>query len=136
MPQSKSTRIRNKSIDGAMGIVAVAGPLSAAPQIIQIFANQEARGVSLLSWIFYLILGLVSLSYGVIHKLKPIVISQTLWLFIDAFLIAGIIMYGSGKKPALSYSTLLLLNNLGKTLAITSIVIGAAGLLSYLVKKK
>lgn len=121
-------RLEQRVVDTLMGYVAFIGPLSASPQVISIFLKQEARGVSLTSWIMFMCLGLVTLPYGIMHRLKPIIISQTLWLFIDMLLIIGIAMYGSGNRISLSYETLLLLNNIGKACGLLSIGFGAIAL--------
>ncbi len=116
-----------------MNSVAFISPLSATPQIFTIFGKQQASGVSLASWIMYLLIGLITLAYGSFHKLRPIIISQSLWTIIDIVIIVGVIMYGSGKSISVNYDTLLLLNMFGKSLAVLSFVFG--GLALYYWKK-
>ncbi len=133
----KVTRREKRTVDSLMGIVAFVGPLSAAPQVINIFIKQETEGVSILTWVLFMVLAVITLAYGVVHKLRPIIISQTLWLCIEALIITGVAMYGSGTKINLSYDVLLILNNIGKTAAFASMGFGVFGLyFSYIGNRK
>jgi len=91
------TPSRNKLkgfMDTIIYIVAVLGPLIAIPQVLKIWQVQDASGVSLITWIGYLLGGFFWLSYGILHKEKPIIITNALWIFVQAFIIIGIIRYG------------------------------------------
>jgi len=133
--QSLSKR-EERAVDKMMGSIAFISPLSATPQIITIFGKQQAAGVSLASWVMYLLIGLVTLAYGSFHKLRPIIISQALWSVVDILIIIGIVMYGSGRALHADYETLLLLNNLGKSLTVLSFAFGGASLLYWYKYKK
>ncbi len=113
-------------------MVSVVGPVSASPQVVEIFSKQSAQGVSLLSWVMYLMLGVVSLSYGLFHKLKPIIVSQVLWTIMDIVVIVGILMYSRGVVPNLSFDALVVLNNLGKVLIIMSFMSGGLAILYFM----
>ena len=63
-------------------------------------------------------------------------ISQTLWLIIDALVIVGILMYGSGKALNISYEGLKLFNDLGKLLVIISVCSGVLSLYFWYEYKK
>lgn len=117
--------MEKRTVDRMMGMVAFIGPASASPQVIEIFAHQSAQGVSLLSWVMYLMLGTVSLAYGLFHHLKPIIISQVLWAVMDILVIVGIVMYSQGIKISLSFDTMVVLNTIGKSLTLLSFVCGA-----------
>lgn len=91
------TPSRNKLkgfMDTIIYIVAVLGPLIAIPQVLKIWHVQDASGVSLLTWIGYLLGGFFWLTYGFLHKEKPIIITNALWIFVQIFIIIGIIRYG------------------------------------------
>lgn len=130
--QKKSLRKREQlAVDQMMGAFAFISPLSATPQIFTIFGKQEASGVSIVSWTLYLLIGLITLAYGYFHKLRPIIISQSLWTIIDILIIVGILMYGSGKTFHTSYDTLLAFNGLGRSLVLLSFGFGIACLYSW-----
>ncbi|MBT7706441.1 PQ-loop repeat-containing protein [archaeon] len=81
-------------LDKLLVLVAILGPASAIPQVLKIFLNQSAVGVSLFSWTLWLILGVPWLIYGFVHKEKPLVIAYSLWFVMHSAVVAGVLMYG------------------------------------------
>ena len=81
-------------MDTIIYAVAILGPLIAIPQVLKIWSLKEASGVSLVTWVGYLAGGFFWLTYGILHKEKPIIITNALWIFVQVFIIVGIIMYG------------------------------------------
>lgn len=77
-----------------MYVVAIGGPLSVLPQIIQTFETKDVSGLSLSTWALWQALTVVWLVYGIIHKEMPIVISQTIYLVFNGIIIASILVYG------------------------------------------
>lgn len=80
-------------VDKSMSAVAVIQPLMAAPQIYQIYTTQDASGVSLVTWLAFLLLGLVFLAYGIVHLIKPLIVTQILWFAVDLLVVVGIVLY-------------------------------------------
>lgn len=81
-------------LDRILMLVAILGPVSALPQVIKIFLEKSAQGVSFVSWFLWLVLGVPWLIYGFVHKEKPIILAYTLWTFMHSAVILGIILYG------------------------------------------
>jgi len=81
-------------LDKLLIFVAILGPASALPQVLKIFLTQSATGVSLLSWGLWLVLGVPWLTYGFVHKEKPLIIAYSLWLVMHSSVVIGILMYG------------------------------------------
>lgn len=75
----------------AAGIVQ---PLITLPQILQIYSSQSAKDVSLLTWLGYLVFGIVFLIYGAVFNLKPIWIGQVIWVTMQTITVIGILVYG------------------------------------------
>lgn len=75
----------------AAGIVQ---PLITLPQIVDIYSNQSARDVSLITWMGYLAFGLVFLVYGIVFNLRPIWIGQVVWVTMQTIIVIGILKYG------------------------------------------
>ena len=88
-------KIPNKThfIDDIMIAGGVIGPLSAIPQIISIYSNQDAGQVSLLSWSLFTILSFVGIIYSLVHKEKIILLGYSLYFVVDLFIVIGILMY-------------------------------------------
>ena len=82
-----------RSIDKAVFVVAILGPLTTIPQVYKIFHNQNAEDISITTWILFTVAALFWLLYGVAHKNKPIIISNTLWTLLQSMVIAGAIIY-------------------------------------------
>lgn len=89
-----SAASRNRVIDAVMAVAAVLHPLTALPQVVQIYATQSAEGVSLATWVGFMVLGLVYLSYAAVHRLKPLIVNQVMWFVLDVAVIVGVLLYG------------------------------------------
>lgn len=82
-------------VDSLMMIAAVVHPLSALPQVITIYVTRQAEGVSLITWISFMLLGVLYLYYAYLHKLKPLIVTQVIWFAIDLLVVVGVLLYGS-----------------------------------------
>lgn len=69
------------------------GPLTTVPQAMKIWENKSVTGLSLVSWVMYLALSFVWLYYGYVHKEKPIMISNVLYVLVNIVVITGILMF-------------------------------------------
>lgn len=113
---SVSTKTLNKFIGYSMYGVAVIMPLSNLPQIIQLFSTQVTAGLSISTWVMYLLFGMVPLAYAIVNNIRPLVISNVLWILVDLTMIYGILVFSPGFLPK-EYEQLLLVNNIGKTIS-------------------
>ncbi len=80
-------------IDYAIYFFVFAGPLMTLPQVIKIWVEQDATGVSLLSWSSYLVAATFWLIYGIAHKEKPLIFSYIIWIVMEIAIVAGVVMY-------------------------------------------
>jgi len=80
-------------VDRLMSVAVVMHPLTAIPQIYAIYTTHDVSGVSLLTWLGFMLLGLVFLAYGVLHKIKPFIVTQVLWFVVDLLVVVGVILY-------------------------------------------
>jgi uncharacterized protein with PQ loop repeat len=80
-------------VDEGGYIFGIAGPLFSIPQLYAIWSTQNADGVSLFSWSAFTLGALFWIFYGIMHKEKPIIISQILWFFLQLGIVIGIILY-------------------------------------------
>lgn len=81
-------------MDKFIFFIAIIGPIMTIPQILKIFVNQTAAGVSLISWSTYIFIGSGWLIYGIIHKEKSIIFANIAWIIVQIFVIAGILIHG------------------------------------------
>ena len=81
-------------IDRLVSLVAILGPLTSLPQIIEIwFVDKNAAGVSLLTWCLFLLIGVIWLIYGIVHKSRPVIISNALWILAQAIIVLGALRF-------------------------------------------
>ena len=69
------------------------GPIVTIPQLIEIWLNKNASGVSVISWIAYLVGAMFWLFYGLVHREKPIIFTYGVWIVIDILIVIGTIIY-------------------------------------------
>ncbi|MFH1174249.1 MAG: hypothetical protein V1725_03895 [archaeon] len=82
-----------RAYDKALSIIVLFGPLLNVPQIIEIFLNHNAQNVSLVSWVGFSLLSIIWLSYGIIHKAKPIIFSNIIFLITNLLVVLGVVLY-------------------------------------------
>lgn len=81
-------------LDKLVVIMAVVGPLLGVPQVVEIYAGQDASGVSLIAWLGFTLYTIVFLTYGIVYKLKPVIVAQALWLCVYLSVVGGVLLYG------------------------------------------
>ena len=81
-------------MDKAIYFIIPIGIIMTLPQIYKIWIEQNAGGISLISWTTYLIGAIVWLIYGFLHKEKPIIIGNIFWILTHTTIIIGTILYG------------------------------------------
>lgn len=82
-----------KFLDRLLLVVAAIAPLTSLPLIFRIYSTQSAGDLSLLTWGLWISLTIPWILYGFVHKVKPIIITNTLWFIIHTITITGIILY-------------------------------------------
>ena len=88
------SKIDKKRVELFALIAGIIQPLITLPQIITIYSNQSAADGSLLTWLGYLLFGIIFLVYGLVFDLKPIWIGQIIWVTMQTIIVAGILLYG------------------------------------------
>lgn len=79
-------------IDNAAMAASFVYPLSGVPQVITVFSG-SVEGVSLLSWSGFAVFTFLFMNYGIIHKIKPMIITNLLWFLIDLMVVIGILIH-------------------------------------------
>lgn len=88
------TSLGIRFLDKLLVFVAVVGPLANISQIIKIYGEMDAEGVSLTSWCMYAVFNIIWIVYGIVHKEKTILLAHILWFLTQAVVVIGIILYG------------------------------------------
>lgn len=94
IPRKKQNNKRppkKQAIDYLVYFAIVIGPILTMPQIYSIWFEKQ-KGVSVISWIAYFIASVIWLLYAIKQKDKLLIIVQTIWVFLDAFIILGLLL--------------------------------------------
>ena len=82
-----------KNLDKVCLLFSVLMPATTIPQIIKIYSTQDVSGLSLSMWILYTIGVIPFLIYGIVHKEKPLILLNILWIIAQLIIIFGILIY-------------------------------------------
>lgn len=80
-------------IDKAVYVVGIFGLVMAVPQVLKIWVDKNAAGVSVFPWIGYLVMSIFWLIYGLAHKEKPLILIYEFWILITSLIIIGTLAY-------------------------------------------
>jgi len=79
------------SLEKLVLLVAIVEPLMTLPQIIQIYAFRNT-GSSMATWVMYLVSSAIWLVYGIKTRNVPIIITDILWVVVEALVVIGLIV--------------------------------------------
>ncbi len=82
-----------QGLDRALVFVALLGPIATIPQIVKIFFEKNAQGLSLISWSIFLALSVPWIVYGFVHREKPIFFAYIFYFFTNLLVVIGIMLY-------------------------------------------
>jgi len=86
-------KVVTKKIDRMMAFIGTMGPMSTFIQVVHIFNVRTAAGISVYTWVGYMLVSVCWFAYGFFYKDKPIMIVNTLSLFVNSFIIVGFVLY-------------------------------------------
>jgi len=81
--------------DNGMYLVALITPILTIPQLLTIWVQHQAGGVSQLTWAAYAVMSGVWLIYGLLQRQKPLVLSQACLFVVDFAVVLGISIFRS-----------------------------------------
>lgn len=90
----KTQRKLAKMIGNSVIFFSMAGPALTLPQIVKIYSEQSAVGLSAITWGAYFCVAIFWLNYGVFIKNRAIVFANVLWIIMHILLLTGIYLYG------------------------------------------
>jgi uncharacterized protein with PQ loop repeat len=78
----------------ALGAMSIVTMLMTVPQVLQIWVEHHAAGVSVLSWGAYLASALLWLAHGLQLRDRNIYLPCIGWIGLDAAVVVGALIYG------------------------------------------
>ena len=91
--QIKNDERVKKQVSRVCTYFAVVMPLTALPQVVQLYQSQDAGSLSLLMWSLGSVGVIPFILYGITHDMLQLVTLNTLWLAVNIIMISGIMMY-------------------------------------------
>lgn len=83
-----------KFFDKFIYVIGIGGPSMTIPQVIKIWSEKNAGGISLIAWFGYTFFSILWLIYGILHHEKPIIVTNVTIIILNALVIAGTLLYG------------------------------------------
>ncbi|MFC1755552.1 hypothetical protein ACFL96_19535, partial [Thermoproteota archaeon] len=75
-------------------VAGIATPIITLPQVFEIWYHKNAAGVSVFTWISYLLIAVILGIYGLKVKAKPLIIMYFSMAVLEVFIIIGAVRYG------------------------------------------
>jgi len=94
MSKHKRKAKKDLFINKIILFAAIIEPLFTLPQAYIIFANQNARDVSLTTWIGFNVLTAIWIWYAYVNKEKIVLLYQVLYFIFNTLVIIGALVYG------------------------------------------
>lgn len=69
------------------------GIVMTIPQILVVWVQHLTEGISIISWIGYTIIAIVWTIYGFLHKEKPLIIINGMWIILDLLIVLGVLLF-------------------------------------------
>lgn len=79
-------------LEKTLGIVSILTMLSTIPQVLKVWTGPGATGVSLVSWVSYLVAASLWLIHGVRKRDKSIYLACIGWIILDLAVVIGIVV--------------------------------------------
>lgn len=79
--------------DYLMYAVGVGAPLALVPQILQIYTTKSGAGLSLSTWLLFIVFNILWATYGAAHKDKHIFFANISMALFNSVIVAGVLLY-------------------------------------------
>lgn len=81
-------------VDHIIYIAGIFGVSVYIPQLVKLYSEKNAEGLSILSWIGFIVGSLFWMVYGIVHKQKPIIFINASLATVQAIILVGIFIFG------------------------------------------
>lgn len=82
-----------ETFDKLIVVLGLVNVIATVPQITQIWSSQDASGVSLVTWAYYVIFTVILLVYAISIKAKPMIIMYTGNTIVYSMVLIGVIVF-------------------------------------------
>jgi uncharacterized protein with PQ loop repeat len=81
------------ALEKIVTLIALFYPLTALPQLLEIWVGKDVSGVSLLSWSLFLIVTLILIIYSWLKNEKKLALMWSMWVVMYVGIILGLLVY-------------------------------------------
>ncbi len=85
--------MKKRLFEKFMLVFATVEPIATIPQIIEVWKSGNDGSVSLATWSFYSLTSLMWLTYGIVRKDKPLIVSGILWVASQGLVVLGLLLH-------------------------------------------
>ncbi len=82
-----------RTLDYVMYGVGIFAPLALVPQILQIYTTKSGVGLSLTTWLLFILFNTLWATYGIVHKDTHIFLANILMAIFNSVVVIGILLY-------------------------------------------
>lgn len=87
------SRSPSPTLDVLGYLFGVLAPLFTLPQILSIWHNASAEGISLITWIAYWVCSVFWFAYSWYHHDRPLILTHGLWVVMQTAVLVGILVF-------------------------------------------
>jgi len=80
-------------MDHSIYLIGILAPLMGGTQALKIWTEKTADGIAIQFFAFNVFANIFWLTYGVLHKEKPIIMMYSLWLVVNISIVTGTVIY-------------------------------------------
>lgn len=80
------------TFDTLVFFASFAYPLSGLGQAVSVFKGQT-EGVSVASWLSFMLFAMLFLVYGIKHRVVPMIITNAIWIVVDGLVVVGVLLH-------------------------------------------
>jgi len=80
-------------MDRAIYPIGALGPLLTIPQLLTVWIHKDTSGLSLVTWVSWVVIAFFWLAYGITHREWPIIMTYIGWIAVELGVVIGILLY-------------------------------------------
>lgn len=93
LDQTLANTRTKRFMDRSIYFVGMLGPIMTTPQILKIWYEENASGISVVTWSAYTLVHLFWILYGMVHREKPIIFLNLASVCMNIVVILGAFLY-------------------------------------------
>ncbi|MEZ4156662.1 MAG: SemiSWEET family transporter [Candidatus Paceibacterota bacterium] len=93
LSRAKKHTHRFRVVDKLIYVAAIGSPVATLPQVAKVFFEKNGSSIEPITWATFIFLNIFWIFYGALHRDKPIVLTNILWVLVNASMVLGALLY-------------------------------------------